>query len=134
MHKILFLISVAGLFFSGYLAGSKLFFDTCAFNETCPYFFGIPACYGGFLMYLLMTIYLACMLAGKMHKVLALNATLVVASLGVLYAGYFTFGELSVFFERGFRAYVLGLPTCAFGLVLYVALVVLTLRAKREIA
>lgn len=133
MKKIIFGISVAGLLFSGYLGGSKLITGTCAFNESCPIFLGYPACYFGFIMYLLITIYAGLLLWGKGESWSPLNAILGVSSLGILFAGYFTLGELPVLFQQGLGAYVLGLPTCALGFVMYIALVVLTVRVKKQI-
>jgi disulfide bond formation protein DsbB len=51
----------------------------------------------------------------------AAKAILYVSFLGVLFSGYFTFGELPILFEEGFAAYMLGLPTCALGLIFYVS-------------
>lgn len=131
MKKTLFGIALAGLIFSGYLGGTKLFTGTCALNETCPYFLGYPACFFGFLMYLVITLFAGLLLWGKVQSRTALNGILMVSLLGVLFAGYFTVGELPVLFEQGLSAYVLGLPTCALGLVMYVALVILSVRAKK---
>jgi hypothetical protein len=50
---ILLALASAGLLFSGYLSAVNLFSGTCAFNETCPYFLGYPACWYGFAMYLI---------------------------------------------------------------------------------
>lgn len=132
MHKVLLGFSVAGLLFSGYLSGTKLLTGTCAFNESCPYFFGVPACYIGFVLYALLTVYLVLLGVGVLDRRTALNLVLGVASIGVLYAGYFTLGELPALFEHGFGAYLLGLPTCALGLLFFVAIVVLTIIAKRQ--
>src|ERR1019366_10609833 len=51
---ILFILASAGLLFSGYLSAVNLFSHTCAFNESCPFFLGYPACFYGFAMYLVM--------------------------------------------------------------------------------
>ena len=121
-NKVLLGLALAGLVFSGYLSGVKLFTDTCAFNEGCPIFLGYPACYYGFAMYLTMTLIL---LLGSFEKIAErtmLRSVLAVASLGILFAGYFTVGELPKLANEGLSAYLLGLPTCAYGLVMYLAI------------
>lgn len=130
MHKALFLVALAGLAFSGYMSGVKFFSGACAFNEGCPYFMGYPACYFGFGLFTLITISAGLLYFGKWGAGKALTALIFVSGLGVLFAGYYTVGELSVLFEEGFGAYLLGLPTCAYGLVAYVAVLVLALRAR----
>jgi uncharacterized membrane protein len=49
--KIVFLISIAGLLFSGYLSFSELFRKTCPLGG-CSYMLGLPVCVYGFIMYL----------------------------------------------------------------------------------
>jgi uncharacterized membrane protein len=132
MNKTLFGLALLGLAFSGYLGGTKLFSGTCAFNESCPYFLGYPACFFGFAMYLVITIAASVLIFGKeQSQELAHNSMLWVSFLGILFAGYFTLGELPLLFTQGLKAYVLGLPTCALGLVMYVAIFVLVLFARK---
>jgi len=121
-YNILLGLAFAGLLFSGYLSGVKLFTDTCAFGEGCPYFLGYPACYFGFVMYLAMTILLLLPRFGVAAQQTVLRAVLLISALGILFAGYFTLGELPLLASAGMRAYLLGLPTCAYGLVVYLAL------------
>ena len=127
MKKIILAFSVAGLLFAGYLSAIKLFNNTCAFGETCPYFLGYPACYYGFVLYALLTILGAFLVWERIEEKKILNAVLGVSFLGILFAGYYTLGELPLLFERGFSAYFFGLPTCALGLIFYVAIFVLSL-------
>lgn len=49
--KIILIISVAGVLFSGYLSYSELVTRVCALGS-CPSVSGIPACVYGFIMYL----------------------------------------------------------------------------------
>jgi uncharacterized membrane protein len=53
--KIIAWISLAGLFFSGYLSYSEIFNKICALG-TCSSVSGIPACVYGFFMYLILLI------------------------------------------------------------------------------
>ena len=85
----LFVLATAGLLFSAYLSGVKLFTGSCAFNESCPYFLGFPACWYGFAMYFVMFIATGMALLGKseIKKVTLTDA--IVSLLGILFAGRF---------------------------------------------
>ncbi len=127
-----FLIGIGGLIFSGYLSAVKLFTETCAFNESCPYFLGYPACYYGFVMYLVITIFAGLHVAHTIDGKRANGVILWTSFLGILFAGYFTVLELPLLFSDGLSAYVLGLPTCALGLIFYLILTALSLRLKKD--
>lgn len=125
----LFTLSVAGLLFSGYLSGIKFFTDTCAFNEGCPYFLGYPACYFGFALFLALTVVSFQIITLRMYDRKGFKWMEVIGVLGVLFAGYFTFKEIPELLQSGLRAYVLGLPTCALGLIFYVLIVYISSRS-----
>jgi|SRR3989344_7559501 len=120
MKRAIFAISLVGLLFSGYLSGVKMFSDTCAFGESCPYFFGYPACYFGFILYFLLTLFSLLWNMGKLEPERSLKLLSAISFAGVLFAGYFTIGELPALFEFGFSAYFFGLPTCALGLIFFI--------------
>ncbi len=128
----LFVLSLMGVMFSGYLSGVKFFTETCAFNESCPYFWGYPACYFGFGMFSALFITSALLLWQKIGKKKGLLGMILVSILGILFAGYFTLGELPILFEKGLSAYLLGLPTCALGLVFFVVIFFVSLLALRK--
>ncbi len=121
MKKTLFAFGLAGTLFSGYMSGVKFFSKICAFNETCPYFLGHPACYYGFTVFLVIAILSGLLVFGKIREKQALNAILAVSLLGILFAGHFSVSELPLLLKNGFSAYVFGLPTCMLGLVFYLA-------------
>lgn len=114
-------LSIAGLLFSGYLSGVKFFSNICALGESCPYFIGLPACYFGFVMYLAITF----MVFKEKYK-----GVFLVSILGILFAGYFVTTELPILFSKGFGAYAMGLPTCAWGLMFYIAISVISFRVN----
>jgi hypothetical protein len=58
------------------------------------------------------------------------KAIITVSSLGILFAGYFTLQELPTLFAEGIGAFALGLPTCAWGLLFYIAIFILTIKTK----
>lgn len=130
INKIILLLGTGGLLFAGYLSSYKLLNNVCALNESCPYFLGYPACYFGFVMYLAITLFAVGLVFKKLKQQLALNAILTVSFLGILFAGYYTIGELPLLFTNGISAYVLGLPTCALGLIFYIAVFSLTFYNK----
>lgn len=128
----LFLIGVAGSLFSGYLSGVKLFTENCAFGESCPYFLGYPSCYFGFLMFATIMIFSGLHVFQRMEGKKANEVVYAVSILGILFAGYYTLGELPLLFEEGLTAYVLGLPTCALGLIFYSIVCVLSYRLTKD--
>ncbi|MBU6501048.1 MAG: hypothetical protein KGJ89_02890 [Patescibacteria group bacterium] len=113
--KILVLIS-AGLIFSGYLSGVKIFSGTCAFNESCPYFLGYPSCWYGFGMYVLMFMVTSLVFFGKISVRKAIKTDLAVSFLGIIFSGSFTVQEIMQSRVTG----TLGLSTCAYGLIFYI--------------
>lgn len=123
---VLLILSIAGVLFSGYLSGTKLFTGTCAFNESCPYFLGYPACYFGFVMFLTLLIFSSLLVAGKIENKKGLKGMGWVSFLGVLFAGYFTLEELPILLSQGLNAYMLGLPTCAMGLLFFIIICILS--------
>ncbi|OGF62555.1 hypothetical protein A2662_02025 [Candidatus Giovannonibacteria bacterium RIFCSPHIGHO2_01_FULL_45_33] len=134
MKKTIFILGLSGLVFAGYLSAIKLFNEKCAFNEACPYFLGYPACYYGFVMYLAIAVLAGLLVLGKWDERKTITSILAVSFLGIIFAGYFTVGELPVLFAEGFSSYVLGLPTCALGLIFYIAIFIsaLTLYPRTE--
>jgi len=129
----LFLLSIAGVLFSGYLSGVKFFSKTCAFRESCPYFFGYPACYFGFAMFLMLTIFSCLLFINKLNLKKGLMGLVTVSSLGILFAGYFTLRELPTLFQDGFGAYIFGLPTCALGLLFFITIFILSIFSIKKI-
>lgn len=121
------ILSIAGLLFSGYLSAVKFLSSTCAFNESCPYFLGYPACYFGFAMFTVIVIYLLFDFWKVIEERTAEMSILAISSLGILFAGYFTIKEIPVLLDKGFSTYFFGLPTCALGLVFFIAILIITL-------
>lgn len=127
MKKVILILAIAGVLFAGYLSAVKFFNNTCAFNESCPYFLGYPACYFGFAMFVVIVIYLMFDRWRLIEERTAEISVLTVSFLGIIFAGYFTVKELPALFTRGFGAYFLGLPTCALGLIFYAIIFILML-------
>lgn len=132
LFKTIFGFVLAGLAFSGYLSGVKLFTATCAFGAQCPYFLGYPACYTGFIVYAVLT---GIMIAAQMKNGFTKNllAALTGVSLfGALFSGYLTSTELPILFSNGFMAFVKSLPLCSIGFIFYVVIFVLSLMVGKR--
>lgn len=126
MKYLLFVLSLMGLSFSGYLSGVKFFSGTCALGETCPYFLGYPACYFGFGMYVAITLLVIAGLSRTIREKSMYLGVLFVGLLGVIFAGYFSLSELPALFNEGLGYYTMVLPTCSWGLVFYLAVVIIS--------
>jgi hypothetical protein len=125
--KLLFWLTLVGVLFSGYLTAVKLLTTTCAFGETCPLFLGYPACWYGFGLFLILFLVTSGGLANLVAAKRVVWVHLIVSFVGILFAGYLTIPELGSLFA-GTSTYLLGLPTCAYGLIFYILIFLLSLR------
>lgn len=130
---ILIALSLGGVAFAGYLSGVKFFSETCAFNEHCPYFLGYPACYFGLAMYLTLAALALLTAGGYLGLRTGVQWMLYVAIAGVLFSGYYTLAELPTIFTRGVSAFLLGLPTCAWGFLMYIAIALISFYTLRTL-
>ncbi len=120
-YKLL-LLTLAGSAFAGYLSLGKLLTGNCTLSSTCSYFLGYPTCYYGFAMFAIMLLlsvgYIAT--SNKLYtKIIA-----IVAMLGIIFSGYFSIIEIIPMITSG-TIYGLILPSCTYGLVVYVAVLYL---------
>lgn len=122
--RFIFGFALAGFFFSGYLTAVKLFSGACAFNETCPTVFHIPACWFGFAFYVTLLALAVQAVRGRLVFGDGIRYIALVSFTGVLFAGYLTLTELPQFVLRGFTAYTFGVPTCFLGLVFFMLIFV----------
>jgi uncharacterized membrane protein len=120
-------LSGAGTLFSGYLSSIRLTSGVCAFAEPCPFFLGHPACYTGFALFATMlAVSLAGLLRGR-DSVWPMVANGILSLVGVIFAASLTLGDL--FAVAGGVRYSLGLPSCAYGLVFFAAMIGLSIAA-----
>lgn len=125
--RIFLVLSVAGVLFSGYMSGVKLFSKTCAFGESCPLFLGMPACYFGFVLFLSLFIISLLFILNKRSEKDIAKKFFAVSFLGVVYSLNFAIPELPLLFKNGLRDYSLGLPTCVLGSIFFVLIFVLSI-------
>lgn len=118
------LLSLFGVLFSGYLSFSKIFLGSCPLNEGCPLFLGYSACYFGlgfFAVLLLLSL-------TKQIKLLRL-----ISALAIVFAIYSTYIDLA--FPNcpgGVCQYSLLLPTCVYGLAMYLGIFIFSLPRKQK--
>lgn len=125
-----FIFSLIGVLFAGYLSYGKLISGTCPISEGCAILFGLPVCIYGLVMFAALFVLSGLMLFKKTSEkgVKRLtNGLLIVSVLGILFSLYYTIIEL-FFIEclGGICKYSLLLPSCTYGLVMYLVILVNT--------
>jgi len=131
--KTIFFLGLAGFLFSGYMSAVKLFTSTCAFNTPCPYFLGHPACFYGFGMFLVIFVSAILGLLKIISEKNMSNIVATISTLGILFSGYFTIPEIEKFIAHLNTGATLNLPTCAFGLIFYVIIFIVSVWYLRKI-
>lgn len=119
-------LTAAGSLFSGYLSGVRLFTGSCAFNESCPFFLGYPACWYGFAMFASMLGVSVAALLGQVQPEPAAKAIGGISFVGSIFAGHFVLAEFVTWLASRNQSYQLALPTCVYGLVFYIAILTLS--------
>jgi len=118
------ILSLMGVLFSGYLSFSKIFLGSCPLNEGCPLFLGYPACYFGFGFFLVLFLL-------SIFKKLELLK--IVSVLAIVFAIYSTYIDLSFpSCPGGVCQYSLLLPTCVYGLAMYLGIFIFCLPRKQK--
>ncbi len=130
--KTIAYLALAGTLFAGYLSFMKLLTSTCAFNESCPYFLGYPACWYGFGMFLLMLILSISGLYKKNKRETLRRSIIVVSFVGILFAGRLVIPEVKLLLSDEAPSYGMILPSCAYGLIFYIIIFIISLRAKKQ--
>ena len=122
----IFILSIAGVLFAGYLSGVKLFLGICSFTESCPYVLGYPSCYYGFVMFVGLFVTSLLLILKKYKKVDLYKTIFGISLAGILFSGYLSIQELVFSFPLSECSYGLGLPTCTYGLFVYIGIFVLS--------
>lgn len=124
--KTMLVLSLAGSLFAGYVSAVKIFAGACALNEPCPYFFGYPACWYGFVMFCAMLAVSLVAMVKSTEGSWPVQANTVISFLGVLFAGSFVVQEVQYILSWLESGYALILPSCVYGFIFYVAMFVLS--------
>ena len=117
------LLSAAGFAFSGYLSAKRMVSGVCAFSERCPFFLGRPACYYGFALFAGLLAISVFGWVARTERSGPAMANALVSLAGVLFAGRLAVVELAA---GGHYAMIL--PTCAWGLLFFLAVLISSLR------
>lgn len=113
--KMIFIFSIIGVLFSGYLTIAKFITGYCPITESCALFLGQPACLYGLIMFLI--IFTASLISLIKRKLTCANKIIFIFSLlGIIFSGYFSFIELT---SGKMGTYALFLPSCVYGLAIY---------------
>jgi len=124
----LIILSLAGALFSGYLSYSNMIAGVCPLNEGCAYFFGLPSCIYGFIIFAALLILSIMGLKNKKLGKYIYYASLV----GVIYAVYTSIIDLFFTTCIGGCKYSLLLPSCVYGLAFYLAIFILSRTTKKK--
>jgi uncharacterized membrane protein len=123
----LILLSLAGALFSGYLSYSTLIAGMCPLNEGCAYFFGLPSCVYGFLIFAVLLALSIIALKNKKADKYIYYASII----GIIYAVYTSIIDLFFTACIGGCKYSLLLPSCVYGLAFYIAIFILSNKTRK---
>src|SRR3989344_1562025 len=130
--KSIFIFSLIGVLFSGYLSFTKLFLGSCPLKEGCPLFLSYPACYFGFMFFLILLI-LSIILFKSVTKN-KLKTVFYISLLAIIFALYSAIKEYIVpSCLDGVCDYSLLLPTCVYGLIMYIIVFIMATLALKEL-
>jgi uncharacterized membrane protein len=119
---IILLLAVMGTLFSGYLT-----YYTFANNKPgCDlYFFGLPSCFFGALMYAIIFISSLVVIADHAYRNKRTIAISIISAIGIAFATFLTLYILS--FKTCTSLEILGIPPCVYGLLMYIAILLLAI-------
>jgi len=110
----LFLLTLGGSLFAGYLAGDKLFNDNCTIGASCAYWLGYPTCYYGFGLFAILFI-LSLRYVFTNKKICAKYIS-IVSTIGIIFSSYFSVVEIAPFVSAGTMSFS-NIPSCTYGLI-----------------
>jgi len=124
-------LSIAGVLFAGYLTLSKLLVGTCAFGESCPFLWNHPVCIYGLILFFTIMVSTISLLFHPADK-LARNSLLYTSIFGVLFSGFYAYQEIFHPICGNFCHYQLGLPTCVYGFIVFLAVLICVIIGRRK--
>lgn len=117
---VISVFSLAGAFYSGVLAFSKLTTGICAFGASCPYLFNLPVCVYGFVGFVFVFLLSMMAMFNERKRSAALHIIYWFSFVGTLFALFYLIQEL--FFlptPPAGRGISLGYPSCLYGMIGY---------------
>jgi hypothetical protein len=122
------ILSIIGVLFSGYLTFTKLVLGVCPIKESCPFLWGYPICVYGLIMFII--VFLASLIYYFKKDTFNKNVIIFVSFVGVLFSIYYTIYDFMI---CNGCTYSLLLPTCAYGLVVYVLILLFSIKLQGKI-
>lgn len=131
----IFIFSLIGTLFSGTLTFQKLVIGSCSLTEGCSYFLGYPTCYYGFAFFLTLLI-LSILIIKRKTKAKQkslFKGMFYVSIAAIIFSGIFSIKDvLYPTCPLGECTYSLGIPTCIYGLFMYIIIFILVLKSKKN--
>lgn len=122
--KIALRVSVAlssvGVLFSGYLALFGATTGECPISAPCPTFLGVPACWYGLAVFALLLLVSRRALRRPASWIRARKRLVALSFVGTVFAGQYVGSEPSA------------LPSCVFGLIIFLGILLTTLFAEHD--
>jgi hypothetical protein len=118
------LLSGAGTAFAGYLSYRRASTGICAFAESCPLFMGQPTCYTALALFAAAFLISVTALAVKVDVVWPRAINIALGIGGTFFSSWLTRDEL-----LSHSASRSGLPTCAYGMLFFIGLLIWSLSA-----
>ena len=128
----IFIFSILGTLFAGYLTFTKLILGVCPLKEPCPFILGEPACVYGLVLYVILLVTSSILLCKKERDRIREYAIFWVSIAGILFALYSTYLEIFTIRCPGGCSYSLLLPTCIYGLTMFLLIFIFSILYKRE--
>lgn len=127
------IISIVGVLFAGYLTYRTFFSGTCPLRESCPYYFNLPACVYGLIIYSIILLLTLIVFINKKLQRKLITGIFYVSIFGILFSAFSSVYE--IFYLKCAIPpckYSLLLPTCVYGLVMYTAIFLLSKSLKKK--
>jgi len=129
--KTALIFSIIGVLFSGYLTISKIVLGVCPLKESCPFLFNYPVCLYGLILFTTLLLAIITLTYIDANDKLANKILKYTAIVGILFSGYYVYQEVFVLTCPGGCVYSLGIPTCIYGLIMYLVIAVCAFKYKQ---
>jgi hypothetical protein len=121
-NNIILIFSIIGLLFSGTLSYFSMILGKCLLKDPCPVFFKLPSCFYGFILFLTLIILSVLALIKEKKRDNLMKWIFYISIIAVLYAIFSAGYEIFYLCADGSCRYSLGLPTCVYGLIMYLVI------------
>ncbi|MEK6974009.1 MAG: hypothetical protein AABW41_02120 [Nanoarchaeota archaeon] len=127
------IISIIGVLFAGYLTYGTFSSGNCPLIESCPYYFNLPACGYGLIIYGIILLFSLIAFINKKLQQKLMTGIFYISIVGILFSAFSSIYE--IFYLKCASPpcrYSLLLPTCVYGLVMYTAIFLLSKSLKKK--